>query len=115
MTPQLTGSGVTTQIVTYVTMIAVYWWISSVCVTLLLVGRGIRVQLSPHWECPNRYDGQVMVLLPFEPMSFFQGISHRNLGGDNFYEASVVRSRMSSVDVQTVGDVWGCDSESFLR
>ena len=39
----------------------------------------------------RRLYGEVVAMLPFEPLGFLQGLSHRGLPGDNMYEASVVR------------------------
>ena len=38
----------------------------------------------------NKYDGQAVARLPFEPFSFVRHLSHRNLPGSDFCECSVV-------------------------
>lgn len=49
--------------------------------TILVMGISYRL-LS------RRYDGVVVGRLPFEPLKFFQGITHRGLKGDDFTEFS---------------------------
>jgi Na+/glutamate symporter len=66
---QLTFKNMLPQFILYLTMMAIYWWISSV------------------------FDGQVVAILPFEPMSFFRGVTHRGIEGDNFYHCAVVSAR----------------------
>ena len=34
------------------------------------------------------FSGKVVVMLPFEPFSLIQGITHRNIPGTNFYESA---------------------------
>lgn len=34
------------------------------------------------------FSGQVVAMLPFEPFSLLQGITHRNIAGSNYYEAA---------------------------
>ena len=34
------------------------------------------------------FSGQVVAMLPFEPFSLLQGITHRNIAGTNFYESA---------------------------
>lgn len=36
------------------------------------------------------FDGKVIAKLPFEPFSFLQGLSHRNLPGNDYKDASMV-------------------------
>lgn len=37
-----------------------------------------------------RFDGRVVAKLPFMPISWIQGLSHRNLPGDDYYECSFI-------------------------
>ena len=37
-----------------------------------------------------RFDGRVVGKLPFTPISFLQGISHRNLAGDDYTDCSFI-------------------------
>lgn len=39
----------------------------------------------------SSFDGVVVARLPFEPYSFFHGISHRNIPGGDYRECSMVR------------------------
>lgn len=34
------------------------------------------------------FSGQVVAMLPFEPFSLLQGITHRNIAGTNYYQAA---------------------------
>jgi hypothetical protein len=34
------------------------------------------------------FGGQVVAILPFEPFGLIQGITHRNIPGDNFYQSA---------------------------
>ena len=34
------------------------------------------------------FNGQVVAILPFEPFSLMRGITHRNIVGENYYEAA---------------------------
>lgn len=34
------------------------------------------------------FSGQVVAMLPFEPFSLIRGLTHRNISGENFYEAA---------------------------
>lgn len=63
---QLTFRNMLPQFILYLSMMAIYWWISSV------------------------YDGEVVALLPFEPFGFFRGVTHRGVEGDNYYHCAVV-------------------------
>lgn len=36
------------------------------------------------------FDGKVVARLPFTPISWVQGLSHRNLSGDDFSECSFI-------------------------
>lgn len=38
----------------------------------------------------HRFDGRVVARLPFTPIPWVQGLSHRNLPGDNFTECSFI-------------------------
>lgn len=38
----------------------------------------------------NKYDGQAVARLPFEPFTFIRQISHRNVPGNDYCECSVV-------------------------
>lgn len=38
----------------------------------------------------NRFDGRVVARLPFTPIPWVQGLSHRNLPGDNYTECSFI-------------------------
>ena len=38
----------------------------------------------------SRFDGRVVAKMPFVPISLLQGISHRNLGGDDYSECSFI-------------------------
>lgn len=37
-----------------------------------------------------RFDGRVVAKLPFYPLSWMQGLSHRNLPGDDYTECSFI-------------------------
>jgi calcium load-activated calcium channel len=36
----------------------------------------------------STYEGEVLLKLPFEPISFIRGMSHRGIDNDNFYDCS---------------------------
>ncbi|KAG5674267.1 hypothetical protein PVAND_004247 [Polypedilum vanderplanki] len=38
----------------------------------------------------NIFDGKVVARLPFVPLSFIQGLSHRSLAGSDFTECSFI-------------------------
>ncbi|KAJ1530663.1 hypothetical protein ONE63_005534 [Megalurothrips usitatus] len=38
----------------------------------------------------NIFDGRVVARLPFLPISWIQGLSHRNLPGDDYYDCSFI-------------------------
>lgn len=38
----------------------------------------------------SRFDGRVVAKLPFTPISLMQGLSHRNLGGDDYTHCSFI-------------------------
>lgn len=38
----------------------------------------------------TRFDGRVVARLPFQPISWIQGLSHRNLPGEDYYECSFI-------------------------
>lgn len=38
----------------------------------------------------NIFDGRVVARLPFVPISWIQGLSHRNLSGDDYTECSFI-------------------------
>lgn len=38
----------------------------------------------------NSFDGRVVARLPFQPISWIQGLSHRNLPGEDYYECSFI-------------------------
>lgn len=38
----------------------------------------------------HRFDGRVVARLPFTPIPWVQGLSHRNLPGDNYTECSFI-------------------------
>ena len=63
---KLTFRNMIPSFILFVTMMAIYWWISGV------------------------FDGEVVALLPFETISFFRGVTHRGIAGENFYQCSVV-------------------------
>lgn len=42
-----------------------------------------------HWFC-CRFEGKVVAKLPFVPISFFQGLSHRGLMGTDYTECSFI-------------------------
>lgn len=37
-----------------------------------------------------RFDGRVVAKLPFTPISWVQGLSHRNLSGDDYTDCSFI-------------------------
>ena len=55
-------------------------------------------RLTPDPRLPDRltlpslgsFDGRVVARLPFEPISFVRGLSHRNLAGEDFRECSFI-------------------------
>lgn len=40
--------------------------------------------------CTYRFDGRVVARLPFTPIPWVQGLSHRNLSGENYTECSFI-------------------------
>ena len=52
------------------------WWL--VCLTCLSA------------SCDVSFDGRVVARLPFEPISFIRGLSHRNLVGDDYRQCSFI-------------------------
>lgn len=50
-----------------------------------LIGLFLMVSIS---SLSNYFEGIPVARLPFVPLSFFQGLTHRGLGGDDFTECS---------------------------
>lgn len=66
------------------------------------------------------FDGRVVARLPFTPISWIQGLSHRNLPGDDYMECSFIflyiLCTMSIRQVRRSSDsiVWDCNFITFL-
>lgn len=43
-----------------------------------------------HSLIPLSFDGRIVARLPFTPISWIQGLSHRNLPGDDYTECSFI-------------------------
>jgi hypothetical protein len=50
---------------------------------------GIPVMIVGYQLLSAAYDGVVLINLPFTPFRFMQGLTHRNLPGDDYSEMSV--------------------------
>lgn len=53
-----------------------------------------------------RFDGRVVARLPFLPISWIQGLSHRNLPGDDYTECSFIFLYiLCTMSIRQVGEV----------
>lgn len=64
-------------------------WVIRVIVFLV----GVEFDLHNQWLLPfvfPRFDGRVVAKLPFVPLSYIQGLSHRNLLGEDYTDCSFI-------------------------
>ena len=55
----------------------------------------------------NRFDGRVVAKLPFTPISWIQGISHRSLIGEDYTDCSFIFLYMlCTMSIRQVSNGW---------
>src|SRR5690606_25424746 len=64
------------------------------------------VMLGLHMYLSRTYSGIVVAKLPFQPLSFFQKLTHRTLEGDDFTDCSFVSHSPSGFCVLPVSWWW---------
>jgi hypothetical protein len=63
-----------------------------------------------------RFDGRIVARLPFVPISWIQGLSHRNLPGDDYTECSFIFLYiLCTMSIRQVSEVGAVNVRSMIN